>query len=65
LDSATGQARLALALGAGRVARLGLVGLTFYGLGREDIGHVPAALAGLWLARLWLLRRCGGLGHAA
>jgi hypothetical protein len=55
---------LALALGVGRVARLSLVGLTFYGLGREDIGHVPAALAGLWLARMWVLHRWGGNGHA-
>jgi hypothetical protein len=54
-----------MALGVGRLARLGLVGLSFYAIGREGIGHIPAALAGLWLARWWLVRHCGGFGHAA
>jgi hypothetical protein len=51
-------------LATGRAFRLVLVGLTFYALAREDPALVPAALAGLWLARRWFLRHCGGTAHA-
>jgi hypothetical protein len=50
--------------GLGRAFRLGLVAVTFYALVREDPALVPAGLAGLWLARRWLLRQWGGTGRA-
>jgi F1F0 ATPase subunit 2 len=40
---------------AGAAVRLGLVGVTFYGLSREGADVVLAGLAGLWLARSALL----------
>jgi F1F0 ATPase subunit 2 len=47
-------------LGVSRTARLALVGLGFYALGREGIGLALAGLVGLWLVRGHLLRRLGG-----
>jgi hypothetical protein len=53
-----------VSLAVGRVFRLALVALTIYALARENITLVPAALAGLWLARRWLLRQWGGIARA-
>jgi F1F0 ATPase subunit 2 len=57
----TGKAGIWLAVSA--VVRLGLVGVTFYGLSREGPGLVLAGLAGLWLGRWWVVRQVGGHGH--
>jgi len=48
---------------ASGVARLSLVGLTFYALSREGPEKLLAGLAGLWLARWCLIRRLGGWRH--
>jgi F1F0 ATPase subunit 2 len=50
-------------LAAGGLARMGLVGVVFYGVGREGPDRLLAALAGLWLARWCLLRELGGVRH--
>jgi F1F0 ATPase subunit 2 len=49
----------ALAAGSA-VVRLGLVGVTFYGLSRDGAGVVLAGLGGLWLARWCLVWPLGG-----
>jgi F1F0 ATPase subunit 2 len=46
-------------LGLSRFARLALVGVVFWGLSRGGVGHVLWGLAGLWLARCWLLAHLG------
>jgi hypothetical protein len=48
-------------LSVSRAARLTLVGLGFYALGRYGIELVLCGLAGLWLVRWQLLRQLGGL----
>jgi hypothetical protein len=50
--------------GLGRCFRLVLVTLTIYAITREDPALIPAAVAGLWLARRWFLRHWGGIAHA-
>ncbi|MGN6545419.1 MAG: N-ATPase subunit AtpR [Aureliella sp.] len=49
--------RLTFAIGA---VRMLLVGLCFYWLSRQGAREVLAGLAGLWLARWWLVERLGG-----
>lgn len=44
-----------------RAARLGVVGIGFYGLAQEGVALACAALAGLLLARWYLIRRLGGI----
>jgi F1F0 ATPase subunit 2 len=54
--------RVASWLGLSRAARLALVGLGLYALGREGIDMVLAGLAGLWLVRWYLVwRHCRAL----
>jgi F1F0 ATPase subunit 2 len=45
-------------------ARLILVALTFYALSREGAAILLAGLAGLLVARRWLLAHLGGTSHA-
>jgi F1F0 ATPase subunit 2 len=52
-----------LGMGVSGLARLLLIGLVFWGLGREGPDKVLAGLAGLWLARGVLLRELGGVRH--
>jgi F1F0 ATPase subunit 2 len=55
--------RRGVLLAASRCLRLGLVGLTFYGLSRDGVGMVLSGLAGLWLARWCLIRQLSGGQH--
>jgi hypothetical protein len=48
---------------AGGVARLLLLGLALYALGREGPDKLLAGLAGVWLARWSLTRGLGGVRH--
>jgi hypothetical protein len=52
--------RVGLTLGVGRLLRLVLIALTISAIARENPALVPAALAGLWLARRWLLLLASG-----
>jgi F1F0 ATPase subunit 2 len=45
-----------------RWLRLALAGAAFYALSLEGAGAVLSGLAGLWLARGWLIRLLGGPG---
>ena len=57
------QTRSRLLLGSSQLLRFALVALTLYGLGREGADMLLAGLAGLWLARCWVLREIGGTRH--
>jgi N-ATPase, AtpR subunit len=50
-------------LGASYFARFALVAVVFAALSREGLGHVLLGLAGLLLARHWLIGQIGGIGH--
>lgn len=57
------QVRSRLLLGGSQLVRFALVGLALYGLSREGPDMLLAGLAGLWLARCWVLREVGGKRH--
>jgi len=48
---------------ASHAARFAVLGLALAALSRGGAGPLLAALAGLWLARSYLLFRLGGLRH--
>ncbi len=56
--------RWRIVLGLLRVVRLLGVALVLYGLCREGAGMLLAGLAGMWLARTWLVWQVGGILHA-
>jgi F1F0 ATPase subunit 2 len=47
------------------VLRLTLLALGLALLARQGAGSIVAALVGLWLARGYLVRRLGAIGHGA
>ncbi len=59
-----GSPRTRLVLAGSNLARLTLVAVVFCGLSREGIDKVLAGLAGLWLARCWLIHQLGGTVRA-
>lgn len=56
--------RSAARLVAGQGARLLVVGLAFYAIGRGGGEQLLAALVGFWLARWWLLAQVQEVAHA-